>query len=70
MFSFRRRCFTLLAPLSDRALKGSSQNDEAGIIGAIFEAIPRAEDSSSSLALALGRTIQRTVSVSKAIAST
>jgi hypothetical protein len=40
MFSFRRRCFTLLAPLSDRAFKGSSQNDEAGIISAIFEAIP------------------------------
>jgi hypothetical protein len=40
MFSFRRRCFTLPAPLSNRAVKGSSQNDEAGIISAIFEAIP------------------------------
>lgn len=40
MFLFRRRSFTLPAPLSTRAYKGSAQNDEAGIISAIFEAIP------------------------------
>jgi hypothetical protein len=40
MFPYRRRRFTVPAPLSDRGFKGSSQNDEAGIINAIFGAIP------------------------------
>jgi hypothetical protein len=40
MFPFRRRRFIVPAPLSDRGFKGSSQNDEAGIISAIFAAVP------------------------------
>ena len=39
MFSFRRRQFVMPAPLSERAAKGSSQNDEWGIIAAILEVI-------------------------------
>jgi hypothetical protein len=39
MFSFRRRRFTIPAPLSNHACKGSSQTDEAGVISAIFGAI-------------------------------
>ena len=39
MFSFRRRSFTLPAPLSEHACRGSSQTDESGIISAILEAI-------------------------------